>query len=325
VIAALAAQQLGLPANDPEAVARTRDKAAMRAALGAAELHQPAFRVVGGDDDVVAAARAVGWPVVVKPVSLSASRGVIRADDPAAALAAAGRIRAILDEDGHPEDEPILVEHYVAGTEAALEGLLRAGRLEVLALFDKPDPLTGPYFEETIYVTPSRLPEPVQAEIARSVGEAAAAIGLTEGPVHAELRIDPDGRPWVLEVAARTIGGLCARTLRFAAGVTLEELVLRHALGLPVDPRREQPAAGVMMLPIPRAGRLVAVHGRDEAMAVPGVTELDVSIHPGGEVRPLPEGDRYLGFLFARARTPAKVEAALRAAHACLDIEIEPL
>ena len=330
MIAALAAKELGLPANDPNAVARTRNKAAMRAALASAadispHLRQPRFRVVSGEDDVVAAAEDVGWPVVVKPVSLSASRGVIRADDPADAEAAAARVRAILDEDGHPADEPLLIEQYVPGEEVAVEALLRAGRLEVLAIFDKPDPLTGPYFEETLYVTPSRLPAAVQDGIAATVTGAAAAIGLTEGPIHAELRVDSDGRPWVLELAARTIGGLCARTLRLAAGATLEELVLRHALGLPVDPRRETVAAGVMMLPIPRAGRLMAVQGQDEARAVPGVTALEISILPGRPVLPLPEGDRYLGFLFARASSPAEVEEALRTAHARLEILIDDL
>jgi biotin carboxylase len=363
LIAALAAEELGLPANPPDAVRRTRNKAAMRTALAAkaaehavrdpepgtssasgscrfsaqsgrrtesAEepspgvLLQPAFRIVGPGEDVVAAAEAVGWPVVVKPVSLSASRGVIRADDPAAALAAAERVRAILDGDGHPADEPIVVEQYVPGEEVAVEGLLRAGELEVLAVFDKPDPLTGPYFEETLYVTPSRLSEAVQADIARAVSAAAAAIGLREGPVHAELRIDPEGRPRILELAARTIGGLCARTLRFAAGVTLEELVLRHALDLPIDPRRERLAAGVMMLPIPGAGRLAAVRGQEEARAVPHITALEISIPIGGRVEPLPEGARYLGFLFARARSPAEVESALRDAHALLEVEIHP-
>ncbi|MGH9010514.1 MAG: ATP-grasp domain-containing protein [Acidimicrobiia bacterium] len=327
LIAALAAAELGLPANPPEAVARTRNKAAMRAALTSARdqphLFQPSFRVVGRNGDVVAAAEELGWPVVVKPVSLSASRGVIRADDPAAAKAAAARVRGILAEDGHPAEEPILVEAYVPGEEVAVEALLRNGQLEVLAIFDKPDPLTGPYFEETLYVTPSRLPEEVQAAITRSVAGAAAAIGLSEGPVHAELRIDAEGRPWILELAARTIGGLCARTLRFAAGVTLEELVLRHALGLPVDPRRERVAAGVMMLPIPAAGRLVAVHGQDEARAVPHITALEISIPIGGPVRPLPEGDRYLGFLFARASDPTAVEDALRTAHAHLEVVID--
>jgi biotin carboxylase len=330
LIAALAARELGLPANTPEAVARTRNKAAMRTALAVPArvgeppaVLQPAFRVLERGDDAGAAAGEIGWPVVVKPVSLSASRGVIRADDQAGVESAATRVRAILDDDGHPKDEPIIVEAYVPGDEVAVEALLRGGRLEVLAIFDKPDPLTGPYFEETLYVTPSRLPTEVQAAIAGAVTGAAAALGLTEGPVHAELRIAPDGRPWLLELAARTIGGLCARTLRFAAGVTLEELVLRHALGLPLDPRRETVAAGVMMLPIPRAGRLVAVHGQEEARAVPGITALELSIRPGGAVRPLPEGDRYLGFLFARARTPDAVEEALRTAHGHLEVDIE--
>jgi len=337
LIAALAAHELGLPANDAEAVRRTRNKAAMRAALAAAAfpaahvteggdrpaLLQPSYRVVGPGDDVVAAAEEIGWPVVVKPVSLSASRGVIRADEPAAAKEAAARVRAILDGDGHPGGEPILVEQYVPGEEVAVEALLRRGDLEVLAIFDKPDPLTGPFFEETLYVTPSRLPAETKEAIGRAVAAAAAAIGLREGPVHAELRIDPAGTPWILEVAARTIGGLCARTLRFAAGVTLEELVLRHALGLPIDPRRERPAAGVMMLPIPKAGRLVAVHGQDQARAVDHITALEISIPSGGIVRPLPEGDRYLGFLFARASGPAEVEEALRAAHAALEVVID--
>jgi biotin carboxylase len=326
LIAALAAKELGLPANNPDAVARTRNKAAMRAALAAApdgRLRQPVFRTVGPDDDLRALAEEVGWPVVVKPVSLSASRGVIRADDPAGVEAAAERVRAILEEDGHPAEEPLLVEAYVPGEEVAVEALLRSGQLEVLAIFDKPDPLTGPYFEETLYVTPSRLPTDLQREIVGSVAQAAAAIGLTEGPVHAELRIDDDGRPWILELAARTIGGLCARTLRFAAGVTLEELVLRHALGLALDPRRERVAAGVMMLPIPAAGRLVAVHGQDQARAVPHITALEISIPIGGQVRPLPEGDRYLGFLFARASEPAAVEDALRTAHEHLEVVID--
>jgi biotin carboxylase len=329
LIAALAAEELGLPANPPEAVRRTRNKAVMRDAMAdwvaehGGDLLQPSFRVLYRDGSVLRAADELGWPVVVKPVSLSASRGVIRADDPVAAEGAASRVWAILDSDGHSVHEPIVVEQYIAGEEVAVEALLRGGELEVLAVFDKPDPLTGPYFEETLYVTPSRLPAEVQDAVRRSVTQAAAALGLTEGPVHAELRIDADGRPWILELAARTIGGLCARTLRFAAGVTLEELVLRHALGLPVDPRRERPAAGVMMLPIPAAGRLVAVHGKDEARAVPHITALEISIPIGGPVRPLPDGDRYLGFLFARASDPAEIEEALRTAHSLLEIVID--
>jgi biotin carboxylase len=259
---------------------------------------------------------------VVKPTGLSASRGVIRADDAAAARDAA---RRALDIAG---GGTLLVEEYVPGAELALEGLLRDGRLEVLALFDKPDPLVGPYFEETIYVTPARVTVDVQARVERVVADAAAALGLREGPVHAEVRVHDD-RVWVIEVAARSIGGLCARALRFGAGISLEEVILRHALGQDLAPgqpgglARETMASGVMMLPIRTAGRLVGVEGQDVARAVPGVVGLEITIVPGREVQPLPEGDRYLGFLFARADTPDAVEAALRAAHAHLRVDIE--
>ena len=192
----------------------------------------------------------------------------------------------------------------------------------VLAVFDKPDPLEGPYFEETIYVTPSRLPEGTLAHVERVTADAARALSLTEGPVHAEVRVD-GGRVRVVEVAARSIGGLCARTLRLGAGISLEEVIVRHALGLPLDDLgRAADASGVMMLPIPRAGTLVAVRGQDEARRVAGIVGLEITIVSGRAVLPVPDGDRYLGFLFARASTPAAVEAALRAAHARLDIEI---
>ncbi|MDQ6852844.1 MAG: ATP-grasp domain-containing protein [Actinomycetota bacterium] len=308
LIAAKAAARLGLPHNPLDAVAATRDKAAMRRAFAAAGVPQPRFGVIDGEPTA-----SVGFPCVIKPVSLAASRGVIRADDPVAATAAAARVRAMVDG-------PLLVEEYVPGVEVAVEGLLCAGRLEVLAVFDKPDPLEGPYFEETIYVTPSRLAPELLATIERVTADAAAALGLVEGPVHAELRGDGD-RVVVLELAARSIGGLCSRALRFGAGISLEEVVLRHAFGLPlVDLRREATASGVMMIPIPGAGTLEAVHGQDDARAVPGVIGLEITIAPGRPVQPLPEGDRYLGFIFARGSAPDAVEDALRAGHACLDI-----
>ena len=204
----------------------------------------------------------------------------------------------------------------------AVEGLLRGGALEILAVFDKPDPLEGPYFEETIYVTPSRLPAETLEAVSLYTAEAAAALGLVEGPIHAELRIDGDS-VWMLELAARSIGGLCSRSLRFGMGVSLEELILRHALGLPLDDLgREAAASAVMMLPIPRAGVLKEVRGQAEARAVPGVTGLEISIAPGKAVRALPEADRYLGFLFARAKTPEQAERALRTAHGQLEIVI---
>jgi biotin carboxylase len=314
--AAAAGERLGFPHNPPEAVAATRDKSAMRRALAAAEVPQPAF-VVSEDELPDPADFPLPW--VLKPVDRSGSQGVIRADDLDAARAAAARIRALSDE---LCDGPLLVEQYVPGFEVAVEGLLRGGTLSVLAVFDKPDPLEGPYFEETIYVTPSRCSPETIGRIEIVTARACAAIGLVEGPVHAELRVE-DERVHVIEVAARSIGGLCARTLRFGAGIALEELVLRHALGMPLDTLAREPAAsGVMMLPIPAAGTLQEVRGQDAARAVPGVTGLEITIPRGREVVPLPDGDRYLGFVFARANTPTEVETALRAAHAALEVVI---
>ena len=317
-VAAAACARIGLRCNPPKAVSASHDKAAMRRALAAAGIAQPEHRVAAAGDDVAALAAEVGLPCVVKPVSLSASQGVIRADDARAAEAAARRIRAILECAGGP----LLVERYVPGGEVAVEGLLRAGRLEVLAVFDKPDPLEGPYFEETIYVTPSRLPTDALQRIERLTQATADALGLREGPVHAELRLDGD-RALVLELAARSIGGLCSRALRFGTGASLEEVILRHALGLPLlDLHREAAASGVMMLPIERAGVLTGVGGLDEALAVSGITDLQITVPPDREVVPLPEGDRYLGFIFARGDDPAAVEAALREAHARLEVDI---
>jgi biotin carboxylase len=324
VLAAAASQRLGLPTNSPAAVAATRDKAAMRRLLADAAVHQPDFRVCRAGDDAARLATGLGFPCVVKPVSLSGSRGVIRADDAESVMAAVARVRRILDDAGEAPDAPLLIERFVPGDEVALEGMLRAGHLEVLAIFDKPDPLNGPYFEETIYVTPSRKPASTLAAIGERATDAARAVGLREGPVHAELRIAGDD-VWVLEFAARSIGGLCSRTLRFGTGVRLEELILRHALGLSLDDsQRETAAAGVMMLPIPEGGVLRAVNGRDDVLAVPGITGLELTIHVGRRVRPLPEGDRYLGFLFARAATPDSVEQALRDAHRRLEVVVTP-
>ncbi len=316
MVAAAAGERLGFPHNPPDAVAATRDKAAMRRALAAAEVPQPAFVLA---DAELPDPADFPLPWVLKPVDRSGSQGVIRVDDLDAARAAATRIRDLCSG-------PLLVEQYVPGVEIAVEGLLREGQLTVLAVFDKPDPLEGPYFEETIYVTPSRLPAETLARAEIVTARACAAIGLVEGPVHAEVRLDQVGdgeRVHVIEVAARSIGGLCARTLRFGAGIALEELVLRHALGMPLDGiEREPGASGVMMLPIPEAGTLQEVRGQDAARAVPDVTGLEITIPRGRPVVPLPDGDRYLGFVFARGESPADVEAALRAAHTALKIEI---
>lgn len=254
---------------------------------------------------------------------------MIRADDKAAFLAACHRIATILRgtdglADGRQTDA-VLAEAFIPGREVALEGLLDGGHLNVLALFDKPDPMNGPFFEETIYVTPSRLSHSQQQAIIVETAAAAGALGLEDGPIHAELRINNMGA-WVIELAPRSIGGVCSRALSFAHGVKLEELILRHALDLPISGvEREERAAGVMMIPIPGTGRLSAITGLDAARTVPGIDEVIISVPIGARLVPLPEGDRYLGFIFARTHDPVEVESALRSAHQRLGFEIAPM
>ena len=314
-IAARAATQLGMRGNSVEAAVRARNKRKLREALHAAGVPAPRFSVFEMSDAPEAV--EVEFPCVVKPLFCSASRGVIRADDRASFVAAWRRLAALLDTPAlraveDPDGHRVLVESFVPGPEVALEGLLSGGRLQVLALFDKPDPLDGPFFEETIYVTPSRHSPSLQAEVAAVTERAAAAMGLREGPVHAELRLSPTG-PRVIEVAARSIGGLCSRTLRFGLGdSSLEELVIRHALGLPSGPLSKSGAAGVMMLPIEKGGVLQAFDGVDDARAVPLIEDVQVTAKLGQVLEPLPEGASYLGFVFARGAAPEAVEAALR-------------
>jgi biotin carboxylase len=267
---------------------------------------------------------AIGLPCVIKPTTLAASQGVLRADTADDAMDVVERVRHIAACATGVGDAPLLLEKFVPGPEVAVEGLLTDGELAVLAVFDKPDPLDGPAFEETIYVTPSRLTANDMQAVMSTTASACRALGLVQGPVHAEIRVS-DGRATVIEVAARTIGGLCARTLSFSTGRTLEQLVIAQALDRPLGSvRRQARASGVLMLPIPRAGILEGVHGRDRALNVPGVTDVQITIPPGRPVVPVPEGDRYLGFVFARGRTPAEVETALRRALTLLEVRITP-
>ena len=323
VVAAAISAALGLPHNSVASAEAARNKHRMRELLRQHGVPVPRFVRFSLDQDPVTLASSVTFPCVIKPLVLSSSCGVIRANDAAEFVAAFHRVAALLAKLGVVPRE-ILVEEFVPGREVALEGLLTNGELRVLALFDKPDPLEGPFFEETIYVTPSRLPAGTQAAITSCAVRAARTLGLREGPVHGELRVN-ERVPWVIEVAARSIGGRCSRALRFGAGMSLEELILRHALrmDLPLlDLQRERRAAGVMMLPIPRAGILREVRGEQEALQVPGIEELTVTVGPGEALVPLPEGTRYLGFLIARGETSDAVEAALRNAHRRLEFVI---
>ena len=333
VTAAHVAERLAIERRNPvEAVQATRDKRLLRQRLTDAGLAQPRFVATDVDADgatVAAALGVVGLPCVVKPVDLAASRGVIRADTQAEATAAVRRVGDLLRICTDGSIPPLLIESYVDGIEVAVEGLLRNGVLEVIAVFDKPDPLTGPFFEETLYVTPSRLEAGPQEAVVAAVLAAVSALGLRNGPVHAEVRIAGDAAV-VIEVAARSIGGLCSQVLRLdcddAPGVerSLEEVILRQACDLPLGKMRlVDDACGVLMLPILSAGVLRGVAGTDGAAALAGITGVTIAVPIGERVMPLPEGDRYLGFVFARGPTPAAVEAALRGAQSLLTIDVE--
>ena len=318
VIAAAIATKLKIKGNPVHAAIAASDKYLQRELLAKAGVPVPRFMLRNLDEDPATIAKSITYPFVLKPARLSASRGVIRADNAQSFVAAHGRLRAILAD---PETaaacgdraRQYLIEEFIPGYEVALEGLVVNRRLHVLTLFDKPDPLDGPFFEETIYVTPSRVPAGLQAAIKDCADRAVRALGIIEGAVHAELRYN-EGGPWLIELAARPIGGRCSAVLRFGdKGVSLEELILRHALDMPIPSlQRERLAAGVMMIPIPGAGTFREVRGLAEAKAVPLIEDVQITAHPGERLVPFPEGSRYPGFIFARGETPDVVEAALR-------------
>ena len=331
VLAAHAADAFGLPGNSPEAAARSRNKLAAREAFRSAGLLVPSFTRVPLEADPRAVAEGCTFPVVLKPLALSGSRGVIRADDIAQFEAAFLRLRRLLrsadvqieQDEAH---DSVIVETFIAGREYAIEGVLTAGTFTPFAIFDKPDPLDGPFFEETIYITPSRAAADVQAQIVDEIAAAARAVGLQYGPVHAECRVSGRG-VYVLEVAARPIGGLCSRALRFTERgreISLEEVLLRHALWDPLDGiQREQRASGVMMIPIPAAGVLRGIAGVEAARRIAAIEDVIITAKTDAMLTPLPEGRSYLGFIFARHDQPERAEAALREAHRCLRFTID--
>jgi biotin carboxylase len=310
-VAARLAVNRGLRFHSPDAVGASRNKFLARKRFRDAGLLVPEFYQIAVSKQPTGARF---YPCVLKPLGLSASRGVIRANDDAEFLAAFRRIRALLERE--ELNHAIQVERFIAGREFALEGVMDGGRLEAIALFDKPDPLDGPFFEETIYVTPSREPESIQAAIFETAERAVQALGLSDGPIHAEMRVNPEG-VWMLEVAARPIGGLCAKAIP-----GLEEFLLRRAAGEAVPPPALNGGSGVMMIPIPREGVYVETLGAENAAAVPGISEVIITAKQGHKIVPLPEGASYLGFIFARAGTSAEAEQALRSAHRELQFEI---
>jgi biotin carboxylase len=323
-LAALLCERLGLRGNRAEAVRRVRDKLAFRRLLQEREFDCPSFHHLPSGEDPRKLLAELKFPVVVKPRRLSASRGVIRVDEPAQLVSAVNWVRAIQARaDRDAQALGLVIEDFIPGREYALEGSLHEGELTTLALFDKPDPLDGPYFEETLYVTPSRLPQPLQDGIRQEVARACRAAKLVTGPVHAEVRVNDQGI-WILEVAARSIGGLCGRVLTHLLGMSLEEFILRQVVGESLPIAGEGGAAGVMMIPIPRRGIYRGLEGLGAAQSVPGVTDVAITVEPGQIIAPPPDGASYLGFIFARASSPADAEMALRIAHRRLHFDIRP-
>ena len=326
--AAMSAERLGLRFHPPAAVEACKNKWVARERWSAAGMRVPWYKRVPADESPRELVPEVPFPCVLKPLGLSASRGVIRANVGSEFVAAFRRIGELLSEADvqlHRDAATpwIQIESYIPGQEFALEGLVTNGVVKVLALFDKPDPLEGPYFEETIYVTPSRIPDEQQQAIFATTQQAVTALGLSDGPIHAEMRLNDEG-VWMLEIAARPIGGLCAKALRFGEQrMPLEELIVRHALGKKVDGvQREELASGVMMIPIPEGGFYEGVDGVEEALNVPAVESVEITAKLRQKLIPLPEGASYLGFIFARAESPEMVENALRQAHARLRFSI---
>ncbi len=321
LLASRANAALDLSPNDPELIFSTRDKYLMRKRFLKDGVPSPNFEHHLISEDFEELSKKVQYPCVIKPTTMSGSRGVMRANNPQEFVAYVQRLVPLLNAD---RCEEFLVEDYIPGVEVALEGLLDNGKLHVLAIFDKPDPLEGPFFEETIYITPSKLPADVQKEIAKAADMAANSLGLKQGPLHAELRYNDKG-PWLLEVAARSIGGLCSQSLRFGTETTLEELILRQAFGMDLKgTKRTAGADGVMMIPIPEAGMLKAVEGIEEAKAIPYITDIEITTKLNYPLLPLPEGNSYLGFIFATGDKPSEVENAIRLAHEKLKFTILP-
>lgn len=324
-LAAHAASRLGLPHNPPQAARLTRRKDLSRAQLMLAGCPVPIHCLVDVNKPIDLQTAGLTWPCVIKPLNMSASRGVIRVNNEAEFEQACGRLRSIISESSDEfERSHILVEDYIDGIEVAYEGYLHEGKLHTLAVFDKPDPMIGPYFEETIYVTPSTLVADTLRIIKHRVQQACTAFGLRTGPVHAELRVNAVDA-WLLEVASRTIGGDCARTLDSGTNKSLEQLTVSLAIGEPVEPATIERSRGVMMIPIKESGLLRRVEGILAAQKVPYVDKIDIVISEGHELLPLPEGNQYLGFIFAQADTPEQVTVALRAAHEKLNFVTAPV
>ena len=319
------AQILKLPHNKPEAAALTHRKDLARKALKAGGCNTPEFQVISLDM-VEKFASPIDYPVVIKPLALSASRGVIRADNDEQMISACSRIEGILasaGQSGYIRDH-ILVESYLDGAEFAVEGFIIQGEFHLLTIFDKPEPLTGPFFEETYYLTPTQLDCRQQTELVNEVRQCCKAYGLEQGPVHAEARITKSGIV-LLELAARTIGGQCGQLIEFSLQQKLEEIVIQGMCGIKPELPNNPQAAGVMMIPVTNSGILKRVEGLTNALEIPYIEDIEIHIREGYELIPLPEGSSYLGFIFAKAPKYHEVYQSLKSAYECLRFVTQPV
>ena len=324
-LAAAVSEKLQIPSNSPQAMKITRRKDLSRQVLATSSLRVPKFTCVDLDEDTEQQVGDVTFPCVVKPINLSASRGVIRVDNKLELLTAVSRVKNILQREfGNQMIPRVLVEGFISGSEHAIEGYLSDGSLELICIFDKPDPLHGPYFEETYYVTPSSLDQATVKEIIDVVETACGVFGLRQGPIHAEVRIDDDRGIWILEIAARTIGGDCARLFELVTGSSLEEFVLLRATNNNCADLTFEGAAGILMIPVERGGVVRRIEGVTDAQSVDGILEVNLNVREGQKITAWPEGGSYPGFVYARSSTPQEVEQALRESHSLMNIVVMP-
>ena len=322
-LAGVAAERNGLPGNSADAIKAQTSKIHFRRLCQSNETQCPEFISLDSKNLERGAPPGVHYPCVAKPAMLSASRGVIRCDNPGELSRALKRIHSLLYSEGKLGEDVVLVEDYIDGLEYAVDGLLKRGRLQVLAIFEKPGPMAGPFFEETIYLTPPRLSHKVTGQVIGALENLCRKLGICEGALHAELRINSSGVCF-LEIAGRTVGGRCGRILEFQTGCSLEELVLANAVRRPAAVGESTGSSGVMMIPVTQGGVLRRVEGISAARREPGIIDVEIDAREGQILVPWPEGCAYPGFIFARAGTVADVERALRAAHRCLNFVLAP-
>lgn len=311
---------LGLIDHPNSGILATRDKRELRQRLRENNISQPkTFDIL----ELEQGRGEIPFPVVVKPSKGSGSIGVTKAQNQQELTKSLITVQDVIAK-MTISNQCIVVEEYIPGVEFAVDILVTDGKLHVLVIFEKPDPLVGPFFAETIYVTPPHLTDSQLEALHSVIQKCIRALSINNGPLHLELRLT-SANDWVpIDIASRSIGGNCSNALAFASNTSLEELIIQNALGLEViNTQRERRASGVYMIPAETLGTLVAVHGVEAALKVRFVEDIQITVKPGTKTVPLPFDNQYLGFIFAKAPGAKTVEKALRTARALLEIEVD--